>query len=268
MAEKEETLISKSMEILLGFITGSILAQLDELELTEKVPIIIGMGISYGLLYIKKKSSEKGKYKQKKLKVPADSKKPAKGIVSRRVTTILTIGFIIAVVVVGAASLILGLARKEILLLMGFLTLMVVFVLSGSFLSSERMIFFLRAVAAVSLGGALSIGCIPIYEFVTAEEVELTIRNGCPDPIEYNVLDLYIKIPGNDVTTKLLKPVTVTFTRDRDHVYVYAFGWEEPYDVEESTFVSFDGVEIKPGDSRTFDLSEQKHHTLIVECTS
>ncbi|KYK34974.1 MAG: hypothetical protein HXS46_01810 [Theionarchaea archaeon] len=269
MAEKGETLTSQLMPVLLGLITDSILDSIGDLELNERVLIIIGMGIIYGLLYTKRKSSKKSKYEQKKLEVPANPGKLEKDTTSRRVTVVLLIGFIIAIVLVGAASLILGLTRRMILQLMGWLVLMIVFVLSGNFLSSARMAFYLRAVAAVSLGGALSIGGVPTYEFITAGPVELTIENYCSDPIVYDVYGLaHIEVPGNAVRTVELKPVTVTFTRDENFVFVYAFCRTVPYAVPEDALVSFDGQEIKPGESLTVHLSGPEPHKLVVECKS
>lgn len=269
MAEKGETLTSQLMPVLLGLITDSILDSIGDVELTERVLIIIGMGIIYGLLYTKRKSSKKSKYKQKKLEVPANPGKLEKETTSRRVTVVLLIGFIIAIVLVGAASLILGLTHGMILQLMGWLVLMIVFVLSGNFLSSVRIAFFLRAVAAVCLGGALSIGGVPTYEFVTAESFELTIENYCPDPIVYDVYGLvHIEVPGNAVRTVELKPVTVIFTRDENFVFVYAFCRTVPYAVPEDALVRFDGQEIKPGESLTVHISGPEPHKLVVECKS
>ena len=268
MAGKEETLAGQLMPILLGLITDSILDSIGNLGLFERVLIITGMGIIYGLLYMRRKSPKKSKYEQKKLDVPADSEKSA-GTISRRVTAVLIIGFIIAILVVGAASLILGLARNVILQLMVWLFLMVVFVLSGSFLSNVRMVFFLRALAAVSLGGALSIGSVPVYEFVIADTVELTVQNGCSDPIVYDVpLGDDIIVAGNGKEIVHLKPVTVTFSRTENFVFVYAFCRTVPYAVPEDAFVSFDGHQINVGDSRTFDLSEDEQHEFIITCTS
>lgn len=268
MAEREETLVSQLMPVLLGLITDSILDSISDLGLMQRVLTITGIGIIYGLLYVKRKRSKKNKYEQKKLEVPANPGNPTnpKDTVSRRVTAALIVGFLIAIILVGAASLILGLPHGMIIQLMGWLLLMVIFVLSGNFLPSRKMALFLRAIAAVSLGGALSIGGVPTYEFVTAEPVELTIQNYCSDTIVYDLLD--IEVLGNTVETVKLKPVTVTFTRDENFVYVYAFCRKVPYSVPEDALVSFNGQEIGVGDSLTIDLSEQEQHTLIIQCKS
>ncbi len=267
--EKEEYLKGQLMPILLGLITDSILDSITELDLTQRVIIISSIAIIYAVFYMTWKRS---KYKQVKLKIE-ESKKPKelkesekgflKGILSRRVTVLLLVGFIVAIVLVCAASIVLGFTVERIFLLVGWLLLMIIFVLSGAFFSVD-VALLLRGIAAVSLGGALSIGSVPTYGFLTAEPVELTIQNGCSTPLVYELLN--INVSGFTTQTVELKPLTVTFTREGDFVFVYALCQTVPYYVPKDAFVSFDGQVIKPGESLTVDLGKQKVHEFFIKC--
>ncbi|MBU7046228.1 MAG: hypothetical protein HXS54_07285 [Theionarchaea archaeon] len=261
MAESGEHLTSHLMPTVLGLITDSILDSIMEMDLVKRPLIITVMGAIYAVLYVKRKKS-KGKYEQKKLGVSVKEKPESKGI-SRNVTAVMIIGFIIAIILVFIASAIRGLTIVSIALMMVWLIVMVIFVLSGNF-TSVNTAYFLRSIAAVGLGGALSIGSVPTYEFFAADPVELTIQNHCPDSIVYEMLG--IEVPGNTVKTVELEPLTVIFRRDENYVYVYAFCQTVPYKVPEDAFVSFNEVEIKPGDSLKVDLSEQEEHELFIQC--
>lgn len=261
MAEKEESLSIQLMPILLGLITDSILDSITELGLTERVLVITGIGVIYAVLYVRK-SKKSSKYEQKKLKVK-ESDRPTT-VISRRVTRVLVRGFLIAAVLIVTASLILGLTYEVIARLLAWLLVMIFFILSGNFISGVHWAFFLRGIAAVSLGGALSIGGVPTYEYITAEPVELTIQNYCSEPIVYDLLD--INVPGNDEDTIELRPLTFTFSRKGNSVYLYALGRTVQYYVPENAFVSFDGQVIESGDSLTVDLSEPKQHEFFIQC--
>lgn len=269
MIEKEETLTSQVMPFFLGLITNSTLILITELGLTWLVLITIGIGIVYSVLHVSRKKSKKSrKYEQKKLKPEKVSDRTVpEGTQSRRVTKVLIRGFIIAIILVGVASLILRPTFGVILQLMGWLVIMITFVLSGNFLSGAKMVIFLRGIAVVSLGGALSIGGIPTYEYITAEPVQLTICNYCSSPIVYDPLD--INVPGNTKSKPIdLLPLTVTFKRERDYVFVHILWHTVEYDVPEDAFVKINGDIIKPGESLRVDLSEQKEHELLIECKS
>lgn len=266
---KEEDLKGQLMPILLGLITDSILDSITELGLTQRAMIISGIAITYAVFYITRKRS---KYKQEKLKIekskgPKELKEAEegalRGTLSRRVTVLLLVGFIAAIVLVCAASLILGFTLERIFLLVGWLFLLILFVLSGTFFSVD-VALLLRGIAAVSLGGALSIGGVPTYGFLTAEPVDLTIQNNCSEPVIYELLD--INVPAFTTQTVELKPLTVTFTREGDFVYVYALCQTVPYHVPEDAFVSFDGQVIRPGEPLTVDLGKQKVHEFFIQC--
>lgn len=265
---EEETLSSQLMPIILGLITDSILDSVTELGMSERILVVTGMGVLYAVLYVSRKKSKKPKYKQEKLKVPEAGKKESepKSYISRKVTRVLILGLVIAIVLVGFASAVLGVAVRVIIQLVGWLVLMMLFIFSGNFAANVNTALFLRGIAAVSLGGALSIGGVPTYEFFTAEPVELTIQNYCSTPIVYDLLN--IEVPGNTVQTVMLKPLVVTFTREGNHVYVYALCHTVMYSVPEDAFVSFNGQVIRPGDSLTVDLSEQKQHEFFIKCES
>ncbi len=262
MAEKEESLSAQLMPVLLGLIADSILDSIAELGLNGRILVITGIGVIYAVLYVRK-SKKSSKYEQKKLKVEKSNPGPS-GVISRRVTRVLVSGFVIAAFLVVAASLIMGLTYGAIARLVVWLVVMILFILSGNFFSSSNWALFLRGIAAVSLGGALSIGGVPTYEYITAEPVELTIQNYCSEPIVYDLLD--INVSGNTTDTVELRPLTVTFTREKNYVYVYAFGRTVSYDVPEDAFVSFNGQVIDPGDSLTVDLSEQEKHEFSIQC--
>lgn len=262
MAEKEESLSAQLMPLLLGLITDSILDSLTELGLPARALVITGIGVIYAVLYVRK-SKKSSKYEQKKLKVKKSNPGPA--VISRKVTKVLVSGCVIATILIVVASLILGLTYEGIARLVVWLVVMIFFILSGNFIPSVNWTLFLRGIAAVSLGGALSMGSVPTYEFFTAEDVELTIQNYCSEPIVYNMLG--INVSGNTKDTVELKPLTVTFTRTKNSVYVYAFGRTVPYNVPEDAYVSFNGQVINPGDSLTIDLSEQNQHEFFIECS-
>ena len=265
MTKAGESMSIQVMPVLLGLITDSVLDSITELGLSERAVIITAMGIIYAGFYVYRKAKKRSNYEQKKLKVSKDTS-TAKGVISRRVTTVLIVGLVIAIVLVGFGSAILGLTIGEIVRLMAWLVVMGVFVLSGNFLSGANMIFLLRGIAAVGLGGALSMGGVPTVEFFAAEPVELTIQNYCSDPIEYDLLG--IEVPGNTTKTiRELEPLTVTFTRDGNYVYVYALCRTRGYHVPEDAFVSFNGQVIKPGESLTVDLREQEQHELFIQCS-
>ena len=267
MIEKEETLTSQVKPFFLGLITNSILILITELGLTWLVLITIGMGVVYSVLHVSRKKSKKSrKYEQKRLTPEKDSDRTVpEGTQSRRVTKVLIRGFIIAIILVGVASLILRPTFGVILQLMGWLVIMIIFVLSGNFLSGAKMVIFLRGVAVVSLGGALSIGGIPTYEYITAEPVQLTIHNYCSSPIVFDPLD--INVPENTRSKPIdLLPLTVTFKRERDRVYVHILWYTEECYVPEDAFVKINGDIIKPGDSKRVDLSEQKEHEIFIKC--
>lgn len=265
MTKAGESMSIQIMPVLLGLITDSALNSITELGLSERAVIITAMGIIYAGFYVYRKSKKRSKHEQKKLKVSKDSESTAKGVISRRVTTVLIVGLVIGTVLVGFGSAVLGLTIGEIVRLIAWLVVMGVFVLSGNFLSGANMVFLLRGIATVGLGGALSMGGIPTVEFVAAEPVELTIQNYCETPIEYGLLG--IEVPGNTTKTVELKPLTVTFTREGDHVYVYALCQTVPYHVPEDAFVSFNGQVIKPGESLTVDLGEEEQHEFFIQCS-
>lgn len=133
---------------------------------------------------------------------------------SKRAAMLIGIGFTIAAILVGAASLISGYTIVKTLLMVGWVILMSIVARLGYTVSNSRLAHFLKGVAAVSLGGALSIGGSALYNFIDTGSVQLTIYNHCSDTLIYEPLD--IEVAPNDYQIIDVPPVTVIIWQEGD----------------------------------------------------
>jgi hypothetical protein len=186
-----------------------------------------------------------------------------KGI-SRKGAILMGIGFAVAAILVGAASLISGLSIVEISLMVGWVVLMSIFAWVGYSVSNIKLAYILRGIAAVSLGGALSIGGGTMYTFVTIGSVPLTICNYCSDTFIYEPLG--IEVGSDECQTISVPPVTAVIWQEGDRIFVRALGQEDsfPKDAE----VVLDSHVIEGEDPVTVNLAEKGKHTLVVRCKS
>jgi len=189
---------------------------------------------------------------------------------SRRVVILMTAGFIIAIVLVGFASLIWGYSWGKTFLMVGWLVLMIIFTRLGFSLTNIKLTSFLRGIAAVSLGGALSIGGGTTISFVTADYVQLEICNYCDETLTYEWLD--IEVAPNSCKLVEVPPVTVVLWQEGDCIFVRALGREEVF--YKNAVVYLNGEVLDLEKPLTIDLSEkepvagEEHLELIIRCKS
>lgn len=181
---------------------------------------------------------------------------------SKRAATLMGIGFTIAAILVGAASLISGYTIVKTLLMVGWVILMSIVARLGYSISNVRLAHFLKGVAAVSLGGALSIGGGALYNFIDTGSVQLTIYNHCSDTLTYEPLD--IKVAPNDYQVIDVPPVTVVIWQEGDRIFVRALGQEDSF--PKNAVATLDGYVIEEGDTLTKNLADEKKHVLIIDC--
>jgi hypothetical protein len=235
------------MPIILGLIVDIIVRIISDLPPAWRVLIVVTLGVIYLVFDLARR-------------------RPKQVTVSRRAANLMTIALVVAIILVGAASLILGLTVASIVFLIGWLILMIVFIRFAQSLPAISVVpqSVLRGVAAVSLGAALSIGGGTVADLAIRGPVQLTIHNYCPTPLVYEPLGIEVAAYGSQTIEVL--PVTVIVRREESRIFVRAFGLELPFVLPENVDVSFDGRLIEPRAPLRVNLREREAHELIITC--
>jgi hypothetical protein len=179
----------------------------------------------------------------------------------------MTLAFIIAVILVLAASFILGFSLAATAFLVGWTVLMAFAfrfaetISEGNAAAKVAMTRF----AAFTLGAAISIGGAPVVDQLVGGQPNLIIENDCYRNLEYTPLG--ISIHSGEPKDLIIPPIVVEVEHLGDRIRVV--GSHGPV-VELSAMagveILIDDQRLQPGDSRRIDLGDGRVHILTLSC--
>ena len=212
----------------------------------QRLLIVIIFGIGYTAFYLR-------------------YKRPKQIKISSKALNLLTAALVIAIILIAAAALILGLTATSTIFMVGWLILMIILARFAQSLPASMVApkTILTGIAAICTGAALSIGGVPVIDSVISGPVNLTIYNNCDTPLIYD--KLAIDVPARSSQTIEAPAVSVTIKKDENLIYIHAL----IYDLElngKDTDISFNNKLINPGDSLRVNLWENKNNELVITC--
>jgi len=247
-AKESESFKSTLLPVILGLLVDLIMETFSGLSTSSKMIVIIGLSVVYSGAEVARK-------------------RPKSFRISSRAKTLMSIAFVAAIVLVLAASFILGLSLAATAFLVGWTGLMALALRFAQTIpegnAAARVV--MPRVAAFTLGAALSIGGAPVVDVAFGGPAHLTIENNCDRHLGYDPLG--VSIPPGGVQTLEIPKVAIIVEHLGDRISASgSYGPKVEFPVTSAVDVMIDGETLGPGALRRIDLGDGEDHRIAIRC--